>query len=335
MKNYELKITLKDWVGITFTGIAFSMLLTSLIYLLVELPMRDGLFLGIILGLVLSLFSFNLVSLTNNFILPSLKSRYLWWTVAFLSSSFAGVAGFQVAYILALNLPLEIPQRVRDHIFETSIIIGILNYLIGLLLFLFIRMRNSQVENHRKILELRLLSNLRMVESHFLSNLMNSIAELVYKSPQEAEKALIETARFLRLILNNEDLVTLEEELRLVDKYVNLQNIRYRNSIKVFKTIKDHQLLKVKVPKFSIQILVENAITHGYRGNELLINIEVVSNSRYVKIMVSNNGAPIQEFKQGKGIEFLNERLKILVEGRLVLVSYDPVSFLIKIPYSI
>ncbi|MCX7612992.1 MAG: histidine kinase [Caldimicrobium sp.] len=332
MKSYELNITIKDWLGITLTGICFSTILTMLIYLLLGFSILEGLSVGFILGVILSVFSFTLVSVTNNYLIPKLKTYWMWWILASISATSAGVIGFQVAYLITYSLSLRVPAKVEGYLLETSIIIGLLNYLIGLLLFLFIKMRNSREEIFRKILELRFSSSMHMVESHFLSNLMNSIAELLHKSPESAEKALIDTARFIRMMLNDRDVITLGEELNLVEKYISLQNIRYNNKIRIFKVVKDAQLLKIKIPKFSIQILAENAITHGYTGGELLINIEVTPSKGFAKILVSNNGFPITDFKPGKGLELLKERLKIHVKGEIHLLSAQPVTFLLKIP---
>ena len=73
----------------------------------------------------------------------------------------------------------------------------------------------------------------------------------------------------------------------------------------------------VKIPKFSIQLLVENGIKHGYLGKELNIYIKFDKNS----IKVSNDGKKSSNIKFKTGLSNLENRLKILNIGKLEYIS--------------
>ena len=94
----ELKITLKDWVGVFLTGISFSTLLTLLAYGLLGLSLYAGAFYGMLLGFCIALFSVLLVKGMNHYLLPRL-SRGWWDVVAALFSFLAGFLGSLISYI--------------------------------------------------------------------------------------------------------------------------------------------------------------------------------------------------------------------------------------------
>ena len=88
----------------------------------------------------------------------------------------------------------------------------------------------------------------------------------------------------------------------------------------------DHLFLKV--PKFSIQLLVENAIKHGFIGNNLNISIKFEENN----IIVSNDGKLTENLKFGTGLSNLQKRLELQRVGDLEYKIEDKkMKFIIKI----
>ncbi len=334
MQDFELKITKKDWLKIILLSLILAKLLSVFIYLLLELPPFDGLLTGLILGLYLGLLSFASIHLNNTYLLPRIRNgiRFWWWFLAGVASIFAGALGFYLAYQTAVALNLAIPSQVPKNLLLLSLIVGFLNYLIGLLIFLFINMRNRKETLLRKTLYLRNLSYLRMVESHFLSNLINNIVELMNRDLEKAESALIKLAKFLRFILDERDLVSLAEELELVRIYIELQGIRFQNSISFTYELDDPIMLNITVPKFSLQMLVENAIKHGYTGKPLHIHLRGKVCDGGVELYVENDGKEISAFSMGSGLKLLKERLELHLNGALELVSTQPVTFCLSFP---
>ena len=94
-------------------------------------------------------------------------------------------------------------------------------------------------------------------------NALNSVSELIFIDKNRAEKAVLELSKFLRNAINNRSLVTVEDEILMVKIYLNIENIRFDD--KIVLHIKDLEIIKDRqIPKFSIQLLVENAIKHGF-----------------------------------------------------------------------
>ena len=124
---------------------------------------------------------------------------------------------------------------------------------------------------------------------------------------------MIEISKFLRNAINKKSLVTLESELLMVKTYVNIENVRFDE--KIVLNIEDFSQYKnIEIPKFSIQLLVENAIKHGFLGKELYINIKFEKD----KIIVLNDGKLTSNLKFGTGLSNLQKRLNLQKVGKLL-----------------
>ena len=121
-------------------------------------------------------------------------------------------------------------------------------------------------------------AQIRMLQAqlnpHFLYNTLDTI-KWMGKINQVPEVATIsaDLADILRCSITDQEFVTLEQELRLLDRYVEIQKIRFSGKFQ-FRTQVDGAILDVLVPKLMLQPLVENAIVHGFEdreGGEILI----------------------------------------------------------------
>jgi LytS/YehU family sensor histidine kinase len=147
---------------------------------------------------------------------------------------------------------------------------------------------------------------------HFLFNALNSISELIYIDKEKAEKATLDLSKFLRNAISQDSLIDISTELGMVKTYLEIENIRFEDKITLNVNI-EAQNESIQVPKFSIQLIVENAIKHGYTGDKLDIDINVSSN----KIEISNNGKLSENIKYGTGLSNLMRRLQLLNIGEL------------------
>ena len=103
---------------------------------------------------------------------------------------------------------------------------------------------------------------------HFLFNALNALAALARVAPREVPRATGRLRQFLQASLAQpvRALVPLEEELAVVSAYLDIELLRFGDRLKVEQTI-GPGLLKVLVPPFSFQPLVENAIEHGLHSS--------------------------------------------------------------------
>lgn len=102
------------------------------------------------------------------------------------------------------------------------------------------------------------------IRPHFLFNSMNSIASLVRHDPETAERAVEDLADLFRAALGAGDgMCLLADELALCRQYLGIEKLRLAGRLDVEWRIDDALAEQLRVPRLSIQPLVENAIHHG------------------------------------------------------------------------
>ena len=102
------------------------------------------------------------------------------------------------------------------------------------------------------------------LEPHFLFNTLNSIAALARHDGEAAEHMTLQLADLLRLSLDGIGVheVPLYQELAFLQKYIDIQQVRFHDRLSVETEI-DPRTLETLVPNFILQPIVENAIRHG------------------------------------------------------------------------
>lgn len=92
---------------------------------------------------------------------------------------------------------------------------------------------------------------------------MNTIASLTQTDPVKSEKAVLDLADLFRASLGHQDKVTLREELDFTKRYINIEELRLGDRLKVELHLQDSLSLSTLIPTLILQPLVENAIYHG------------------------------------------------------------------------
>ncbi len=131
------------------------------------------------------------------------------------------------------------------------------------------------------------------IRPHFLFNTLNTGAALVHQRPADAEQLLLDLADLFRAALGNAREISLEEELSLTRRYLEIESLRFGNRLQVAwelpETVPD-----VLIPALSIQPLVENAIRHGVEpspdGGRIDIVVERIAEN--VAITIRNTLPP-------------------------------------------
>ena len=312
MQTVELKISPKDWLYIIIIGAFFGFFISLCFYFLsYDLQNISTIIFSTFTAISISLFAFFLITISNKFILPKVEKKF-WYLISFVFSFLAGFLGFSFSFLLFSFGEFKILYIISAFWIYISITIGFLTFLVGLILHQFISMKYKNEEIKTQILETKLKALENELNPHFLFNALNSISELIYEDPKKAENAVIEISKFLRNAINKESLITLETELSMVKTYINIENVRFNE--KIVLNIEDFSEYKnIKIPKFSIQLLVENAIKHGYLGK--ILNIDI--NFSKDKIRVQNNGKIAKIVQFGTGLSNLQKRLEIQKIGDL------------------
>ncbi len=318
MIDSKLKITLKDWIYIIIIGAFFGFLISLFIYIFnVNLKETSTLLFGTLSAVLISICSFVFISISNEYILPKVNQKF-WYLISFIFSYLSGFLGFYFSYILFSIGDFTVINFIKPFWFYISNIIGFFTFLIGLILHQFISMKYKNESIKNDFLDTKIKSLENELNPHFLFNALNSISELIFIDQKKAEKATLDLSQFLRNAITKDTLISLESEIRMVKTYLTIENIRFENNIKMKLDIKPNEY-EIMIPKFSIQLLVENAIKHGYMQKELNIDVKASDN----EIVVSNDGLLTQKLKFGTGLTNLAKRLKLLKIGHLNYKTVD------------
>jgi len=327
MNSVELKIAPKDWLYIIIIGAFFGFFISLCFYFLsYDLQNISTIIFSTSCAVIISLFAFLLITISNRFILPKVNKKF-WYLISFIFSFLSGFLGFSLSFLIFSFGDSKIIYIISSFWFYISVIIGFLTFLVGLILHQFISMKYKNEEIKTQVLETKLKALENELNPHFLFNALNSVSELVYVDQKKAENAILHISKFLRNAINKESLITLEAELLMVKTYVNIENIRFDEKI-VLKIDDFEEYKDIKVPKFSIQLLVENAIKHGYLGEDLEIDIKFGKNA----VIVLNNGKLTTNLKFGTGLSNLKKRLELQKIGTLDFkIEENRMKFIIKL----
>lgn len=162
-------------------------------------------------------------------------------------------------------------------------------------------------QEEKRKLEIHALA--AQIRPHFLLNTLNSIkASLILSGDREHSGMLDSLMTLLRAYIRTEEPVDLTQEIRLLDSYVRLMQIRYRLNI-AFSPVIAPELANLRLPRLLLQPLVENAVLHGFidRPPEPEIMLSAVPVPGGVEITVLDNGLGMDE----EMAEELNRRLAV------------------------
>jgi len=191
---------------------------------------------------------------------------------------------------------------------------------------LVLRSRYQEQKNLLVMSELKLAR--AQVNPHFLFNALNTVMAMLPITSQP--RALLNhLANFFRKNLKrSNELATIEEELEHVRAYLEIEKARFEDRLSVDLDV-DPALLKIKVPSFTLQPLIENAIKHGI--SEMLgpgrATIRVWRDGDDVRIDVEDNAGTYEEVKRaggGLGLGLVDRRIRSLGHGASVEIHCLP-----------
>ena len=156
--------------------------------------------------------------------------------------------------------------------------------------------RELMMTNHLKDAQLKYLQ--AQINPHFLFNTLNAGAQLAMMEGADKTCIYIENmADFFRFNMKsfNQD-STLRDEIKLVDSYIYILNVRYSGGINFYKQI-DDSVLDIRVPSMILQPVVENSINYGIRDidYEGKISLKVEELRESILITVYDNGAGMDQ----------------------------------------
>ena len=181
-------------------------------------------------------------------------------------------------------------------------------------------------EAEAQVAKNRLLQS--QIHPHVLFNALNGLAELVYKNPKAAERAIRHLADLLRRIMRASEYMRLPlgEERKIISDFLALEAIRLEDRLRVVWEW-DEGLDSIEVPPLLLQPLVENAIKHGIApsipGGDLILRARAQDGTIFLEVW--NSGAPFRDSEVGRGIGVKNLRSRLALHfGNRASFSIGP-----------
>jgi two-component system, LytTR family, sensor histidine kinase AlgZ len=269
---------------------------------------------------------------------PRIWRRFVFpfnWIVSAAVMAVLGMAGSVAAITLLIAAGLVDASLFRQW-FQSSVRITIaVTITIGLFITAYERMRQrldaatlalrtkerDEAEARRLAAEAQLASLESRVQPHFLFNTLNSIAALVHDDPAAAERMTGHLASLLRSSLDTaaNPVVPLDEELRVVRAYLDIERARFGDRLRFAVDLGD-VAAPVLVPRMGLQTLVENSVKYAVSPRRQGASIQVRARTldRTVAITVEDDGPGFDPAMrpEGHGLALLEARLRMLFGGR-------------------
>jgi two-component system LytT family sensor kinase len=174
-------------------------------------------------------------------------------------------------------------------------------------------LRTAELEKRLAMAKLQALQ--MQLNPHFLFNTLHSIAALMHKDVEAADRMITRLGDLLRAALEGSDTqeVSLRQELEFVESYLEIEKIRFGDRLTIKLDISD-ETLEAQVPNLILQPLVENAIRHGIEPRARPGRIELAARRQAgnLEMRVSDNGAGLRDgLPPAEGIGLSNTRMRL------------------------
>jgi len=231
----------------------------------------------------------------------------------------------------------------RQRLIKRGILAGVVILLLAGLSSFVLYKRRRDAEERRKEADLKAkvsdteMKVLRLqMNPHFIFNSLNSVSDYISKhETTTANYFLSKFAKMMRQVLENSEKreITLAEDLRLVETYIQLESLRLRNEVNyeicIDPGIDPDSTL---VPPLIIQPFVENSIWHGLSGKTCpgRISIRIIREDEIIHYIVEDNGIGRKEAgkyaaagRQSMGLRITLDRIDIINQTRRVRAGVE------------
>jgi len=268
--------------------------------------------------------------------LGRLSARGAWlgsWLLAVMTALVFSYSAGIVGSVLGVG-----PGRQGFGLFVMQSVFAVALVSLALFRYLFIRRQwraqlLAQSEARAQALQAR-------IRPHFLINSLNTIASLIPEEPENAEHATEDLADLFRGSMRRADrLISLSDELKLAEKYLQMERRRLGDRIKIDWQV-DELPKGASVLPLTLQPLLENAVIHGIQPRLEGGEVRLYGRSEKDKIVITicNPLAPEDYSSQGNGIALANirERLELAFGPAASLVTHqndDQFFAVLSLPY--
>jgi len=177
------------------------------------------------------------------------------------------------------------------------------------------QLRGIQMQGLVSQAELKALQ--AQINPHFLFNSLNTLYGTIDRRNVEARRLVLNLADVFRYLLRSDrTLIAIEEELRIVRAYLEIEQLRLGDKLRTEINV-DEAALRATIPLLSVQPLVENAVKHGVapKTGAGFVRLDITSREDLLTVTVSNSGecdsGPLTAVHANGGIGLSNVRRRL------------------------
>jgi hypothetical protein len=190
--------------------------------------------------------------------------------------------------------------------------------------------KNEELKRENLLAKYEALKN--QVNPHFLFNSLNTLSGLVEQKPELATDFIKKLSDIYRYVLeqNDKELVSINDELKFVEDYIFLSQMRFGKGLIFNSRLTKSQ--NFQVAPLGIQMMVENAIKHNIISDDMPLKIEMEIEDGFV--IVKNNLQKKKTINSGKeplGLENLKKRYAYLSNAPVEVIESESM-FIVKLP---
>ena len=210
--------------------------------------------------------------------------------------------------------------------------------ILATIVYSIIRFRERQLRLKESIARERIQSQFdvlrNQINPHFLFNSFNTLSGVISSNPKKATEYVEYISEYFRIILEHrqKDLITLDEELNLVEKYTYLQKMRFGDNLEV-KISLTKEVKQSNIPPLTLQLLLENAIKHNVISNRKPLLIEIYEEEEFLIIRNNLQRKPRPSKGTGVGLQNIKNRYSLMLNKK-VQAEEDERYFVVKLPLS-
>lgn len=224
---------------------------------------------------------------------------------------------------------------------DAPIMFELRGILINLIVYMFLHLLFQNYQTQRMGIELEQTHAMNLgaqyellkqqVNPHFLFNSLNTLKSMVDIQDPHSSDFILKLSDFYRFTLDNRklDLISLREELQILDSYVYLLKARFEDGFIVENNIGDKQYDSA-IPPFTLQLLIENCIKHNVVSLDKPLQIQLYTEGDF---LIIENQIQLKRgvLSTGVGLDNINQRFMHLVHKEIE-IDKNETTFKVKIP---
>ncbi|MEZ0183309.1 sensor histidine kinase [Flavobacterium oncorhynchi] len=165
---------------------------------------------------------------------------------------------------------------------------------------------NEKIIKEKALIQLQQLKE--QINPHFLFNSLNSLYMLIGSDVKTAQKFTLNLSRIYRYLIDppEKNIVPLKQELLFIEKYIFLQQTRFKEELFFSIQIEDQEALEKFIPYLALQVVIENAIKHNKATQETPLKTQILIQKD--QVIITNNLQKKADSEPGTkfGLNYLN-----------------------------